>query len=111
MRSLAIQFKGILRGRQAEPLDRWIDEEIGTNLVPIMRYARTLHRVVDDVKSGIELPWSSRQAEGKITRLKTLKRAIYGGAGPNLLRARMLPLCHKAEAEHNYRTCCVLGAN
>ena len=27
-------------------------------------------------------------------RLKTLKRAMYGRAGPNLLRARMLPLHH-----------------
>ena len=29
-----------------------------------------------------------------VNRLKTLKRAMYGRAGPNLLRARMLPLHH-----------------
>ena len=31
-------------------------------------------------------------AEGPISRLKTLKRAMYGRASVELLRARMLPL-------------------
>ncbi|ARN81198.1 hypothetical protein B1812_09010 [Methylocystis bryophila] len=35
--------------------------------------------------------WSSGQAEGQFNRLKTLKRAMYGRAGIELLRARMLP--------------------
>ena len=36
--------------------------------------------------------WSNGQTEGQINRLKTLKRAMYGRAGVELLRARMLPL-------------------
>jgi transposase len=36
--------------------------------------------------------WSNGQTEGHINRLKTLKRAMYGRAGAELLRARMLPL-------------------
>jgi hypothetical protein len=39
-------------------------------------------------------PWSNGQAEGQISRLKTLKRAMYGRAGPELLPARMLPFRH-----------------
>ncbi|MDW9378088.1 hypothetical protein GOC57_29760, partial [Sinorhizobium meliloti] len=42
--------------------------------------------------NSIELPWSNGQAEGQINRLKMLKRAIYGRAGPELMRARMLPV-------------------
>ena len=41
-------------------------------------------------KTAIEMPWSNRLAKGQINRLKPLKRAIYGRAGPELLRARML---------------------
>ena len=37
-------------------------------------------------------PWSNAQTEGQINRLKTLKRAMYGRAGVELLRARMMPL-------------------
>jgi transposase len=32
------------------------------------------------------------QTEGQINKLKTLKRAMYGRAGVDLLRARMMPL-------------------
>ena len=94
MRSLAMRFSGIMRGRQADPLPAWIDDAIETDLVPIMRFARTLNRDFDAVKNAIEMPWSNGQAEGQINRLKTLKRAMYGRAGPALLRARMLPFRH-----------------
>jgi len=48
----------------------------------------------DAVNNAIDLPWSNGQAEGQINRLKTLKRAMYGRAGPELLKARMLPPLH-----------------
>ena len=35
---------------------------------------------------------SNGQTEGQINRLKTLKRAMYGRAGVDLLRARMMSL-------------------
>jgi transposase len=89
-----MRFRGILRGDQSSPLDAWIDGAIETGIAPIMRFARTLHRDIDAVRNAIELPWSNGQAEGQINRLKTLKRAMYGHAGPELLRARMLPLRH-----------------
>lgn len=94
MRNLAMRFNGILRGRKADPLPAWIDDAIEADLAPIVRFARTLNRDIDAVRNGIEMPWSNGQAEGQINRLKTLKRAMYGRAGPNLLRARMLPLHH-----------------
>ena len=94
MRRLAMRFNGILRGRKADPLPAWIDDAIETDLAPIVRFARTLNRDIDAVRNAIEMEWSNGQAEGQINRLKTLKRAMYGRAGPNLLRARMLPLHH-----------------
>jgi transposase len=53
-----------------------------------------LNRDFDAVKNAIEMPWSNGQAKGQINRLKPLKRAIYGRADPELLRARMLPFRH-----------------
>jgi len=94
MRCLAMRFNGILRGREADPLPAWIDDVVETDLAPIVRFARTLNRDFDAVKNAIEMPWSNGQAEGQINRLKTLKRSIYGRAGPELLRARMLPFRH-----------------
>ena len=94
MRRLAMRFNGILRGKRSAPLDLWIDDAIDSELIPIMRFARVLRRDIDAVNNAIELPWSNGQAEGQINRLKTLKRAMYGRAGPELLRARMLPPLH-----------------
>ncbi|WP_246719578.1 hypothetical protein [Methylocystis sp. H62] len=48
-------------------------------------------RDIEAVRNAIVEHWSSGQAEGQINRLKTLKRAMYGRAGIELLRARMLP--------------------
>ncbi len=58
----------------------------------MQRFTRTLRRDIDAVGNAIIEPWSNGQTEGQINRLKTLKRAMYGRAGPGLLRARMLPM-------------------
>ncbi|WP_322883392.1 ISL3 family transposase (plasmid) [Sinorhizobium medicae] len=92
MRSLGMRFRGIFRSRNPGKLDSWIDDAVNSGLVAIARFARVLHRDLDAVCNAIELPWSNGQAEGQINRLKTIKRAMYGRAGPELLRARMLPL-------------------
>ncbi|NRQ19007.1 hypothetical protein BHMPCIPO_06274 [Ensifer sesbaniae] len=92
MRSLAMRFRGIFRSRDPGKLDSWIDDAVNSGLVAIARFARVLHRDLDAVYNAIELPWSNSQAEGQINRLKTIKRTMYGRAGPELLRARMLPL-------------------
>ena len=51
-----MRFNAILRGRQADPLHAWIDDAIDTNLLPIMRFARTLHQDIDAVRNAIEMP-------------------------------------------------------
>ena len=40
-------------------------------------------------EEGAHLSRADPSAEGKIDRLKTLKRAMYGRAGPELLRAHV----------------------
>jgi transposase len=56
------------------------------------RFARKLRQDIDAVRNAILEPWSNGQVEGQINRLKTLKRAMYGRASVELLRARMMPL-------------------
>jgi hypothetical protein len=43
------------------------------------------------VESAVSTPWSNGPVEGHISRLKILKRQMYGHAGIELLRARLLP--------------------
>jgi transposase len=92
LRSFAMQFRGIFRGRTPAKLDHWIGDAIHSGLAFLARFARVLRRDIDAVCNAIDLPWSNGQAEGQVNRLKTIKRAMYGRAGPELLRARMIPI-------------------
>jgi transposase len=92
MRQLAMRFRGIFRGRDPSKLDGWPDDAHHTGLYGIRRFVRFLRRDIEAVRNAISETWSNGQTEGQINRLKTLKRSMYGRAGTELLRARMLPL-------------------
>lgn len=92
MRRLAMRFRGLLSGSDPSKLDRFLHDARRSGLSSMRQFARTLTRDLNAVRNAIAEPWSSGQAEGQINRLKTLKRAMYGRAGIELLRARLLPL-------------------
>ena len=54
-------------------------------------FVRTLKQDLSAVEAAVTEPWSNGPVEGHINRLKTLKRQMYGRAGVELLRARLLP--------------------
>jgi transposase len=81
-----------VRSKNAGNLDTWLKDVHQSGLYAMQRLARTLRRDIDAVRNAITEQWSNGQSEGQINRLKTLKRAMYGRAGPELLRTRMPPL-------------------
>jgi transposase len=98
MRSLAMRFRGLLRGNDPDALDDWIREALGGGIHAMQKFAAKLRHDIDAVRNAINEPWSNGQTEGQINRLKALKRAMYGRASAALLRARMRPL---REAEYH----------
>ena len=91
MRRLAMRFRGILRSGDVEKLDTWLDEAQSCGLKLMQRFARTVSQDLEAVRNAATERWSSGPVEGQINRLKTLKRAMYGRAGVELLRARLMP--------------------
>jgi len=63
-----------------------------SGIYAMQRFAKTIRQDLEAVRNAVSEPWSNGQTEGQINRLKTLKRAMYGRAGVDLLRARMMPL-------------------
>jgi len=53
-------------------------------------FASGIKRDYAAVKMALSVPWSQGQVEGQITRLKLLKRQMYGRARFELLRSRVL---------------------
>jgi transposase len=92
MRRLAMRFQGLLRGGTPEPLDSWLIDARASGIYAMQRFAKTIRQDLEAVQNAVMEPWSNGQTEGQINKLKTLKRAMYGRAGLELLRVRMMPL-------------------
>jgi hypothetical protein len=91
MRRLAMRFRGVMKGADPDKLDPWVDDALRSGIHCVRQFAFKLRQDAAAVRNAIIEIWSNGQTEGQINRLKTLKRAMYGRAGINLLRARMLP--------------------
>jgi transposase len=87
---LAQSFALMVRERRATDLLGWIEKVAQSGVAELQGFADGLCRDWDAVQAALSLPWSQGQTEGQITRLKLLKRQMYGRAGFDLLRLRML---------------------
>ena len=92
MRNLAMRFRGLLRGGGEERLDTWLKDARRSGIYGMQRFARALRHDIEAVRNAVLEPWSNGQTEGQINKLKTLKRSMFGRAGVELLRARLMPL-------------------
>ena len=83
----AKRLNALLRRKTVEKLDNVLNAAAGTMLG---RFAAGLRRDFDAINAALELPWTTSPVEGQISRIKMLKRTMYGRAGFELLRARVL---------------------
>jgi transposase len=91
MRKLVFGFRAILRGGKVTTLHRWMEQARKTGIHSLVRFVRTLKQDLSAVEAAVSEPWSNGPVEGQLNRLKMLKRQMYGRAGIELLRARLLP--------------------
>ena len=86
-RKLVDRFHRLIREKRTTDLDDWLVDAAGS---PIASFAKGVAADRLAVAAAIEEVWSNGQTEGQITRLKLLKRQMYGRANIDLLRARMI---------------------
>lgn len=76
---------------QGDQLPSWIEAAASTTELPSLRtFAQHLERDLDAVTAGLTLPWNSGVVEGHVNRIKMLKPQMFGRAGFDLLRKRVL---------------------
>lgn len=80
-------FQSMIRSKTACKLDEWL-ETAKNSLVG--SFACGVEKDLDAVCNAIVSPWSNGQTEGQITRLKLIKRQMYGRAKLDLLQARLI---------------------
>lgn len=87
---LAHAFLDMMRERKPERLRPWMEEARKSGIPELKSFVAGIERDYDAVKAALRLPWSQGVTEGKVNKLKTLKRVMYGRAGFPLLRQRIL---------------------
>ncbi|MFI6645325.1 transposase [Streptomyces sp. NPDC050504] len=84
-------FAHMVTQLQGEQLPEWIASATATtDLISLSRFAQHLERDLDAVTAGLTQPWNSGVVEGHVNRIKMLKRQMFGRAGFELLRKRVL---------------------
>ena len=87
---LGQDFVQMVKQRQARRLTPWLVRAQSSSSVELRGFASGIKRDYAAVKAALSLPWNQGQVEGQITRLKFLKRQMYGRAQFGLLRSRVL---------------------
>jgi transposase len=87
---LGQRFVGLVKKRNADGLDSWLQDAKQSGSPALRAFAETLAQDVEAVRAALSERWSTGQVEGQITRLKCIKRQMYGRASFDLLRCRVL---------------------
>jgi transposase len=86
-RTMLDRFHRMIRTRDTDALVPWmVDSETGL----LASFCKGIGADLAAVTAALTAPWSNGQTEGQITRLKLVKRQMYGRAGLDLLRARLV---------------------
>jgi len=86
-RDLVERFHRMVRDRDPDALPAWITDAAGSVLAS---FGKGIVADQAAVVAALTQPWSNGQTEGQITRLKLVKRQMYGRAKLDLLRARLI---------------------
>jgi transposase len=86
-RTLIDDFQQMIRSKAVAKLDAWLE---GAKASLVGSFANSVQKDIAAVRNAIISPWSNGQTEGQITKLKLIKRQMYGRAKIDLLQARLV---------------------
>jgi transposase len=88
--TLAQQFQQMICCRRAAQLAPWLTACMESKVPDLRTFAISLQQDYDAVHAALREAWSSGQVEGHVTRVKCIKRRMYGRAKFDLLRQHIL---------------------
>jgi len=90
LRFQALTFKEMLLANDDSLLDGWIKRTLAIEKSRLRTFVNGLNSDIDAVRNAIVTNWSNGQVEGQVNRLKSIKRQMYGRAGFELLRRKVI---------------------
>ena len=85
-------FKEIMFAHKADELDGWIKTSLKLGIDEITSFVNGITADLDAVKNSIRYEYNNGLAEGKVNKLKLIKRVMYGRNSFALLRNKVLLL-------------------
>ena len=89
LREYVLSLKAIFHDRDIHRLDEWIDKYSKSSFEKVAAFAKGLDRDIESIRNALLFSISNGPIEGTNNKLKTLKRAMYGRAGIELLIRKM----------------------
>jgi len=83
-------FLALVHQREGQRLATWLAKVAESGLPELQSFAAGVEKDKDAVQAGLTWPINNGMAEGQVTKLKRIKRTMYGRAGFALLRQRVL---------------------
>lgn len=80
-----------MENKQGDLLKEWAMEAERSGVQEIKSFSKSFLTDYEAVKNTLTLSLSNGQVEGQINKLKIVRRQMYGSAGFELLRKRMVP--------------------
>jgi len=87
---LAQRFFKMIRERQVDQLDTWLQGCEQSGIPDLQTFAEGLRREYSAMKGALSFSYSNGPVEGQINKLKYIKRSMYGRGSFELLRQRFL---------------------
>lgn len=86
------EFKEILFGKDSTKLNTWITKSKALGIRELNSFVTGITRDIEAVENAINYEYSNGLAEGKINKIKVIKRIMYGGCTFEILRNRVLQI-------------------
>ena len=89
--SLLREFHRIIFSKNADDLEQWIQQASDIKAIPeLQSYVEGLKKDISAVKCAIIYDYNNGLAEGSVTKIKLIKRIMYGRNSFALLKAKVL---------------------
>lgn len=88
--ALVQEFRRLLHQKAGHQLDAWLEQASASQIKELQSFVLGVEKDKVAVVAGFSRPENNGPTEGHVTKLKLVKRAMYGRASFSLLRQRLL---------------------
>ena len=93
LRHLFISFREIIKSGDKQLFDNWLDNAYNSGKRKLRTFVNGIKMDIESVYNALTMNFNSGMVEGNVNRLKNIKRQMYGRAGLELLKRKVILSC------------------